>query len=72
MMEDFNSVFHVSAGMFLAASFIVLVFLIPARVVQMRHDYPSWILVFSLIPYAGPFLMLWAFALSTPKRKMEA
>ncbi len=49
----------------------ILVFLIPARVLQKRHGYAPWLLVFAAIPYAGPLAMLWVFALSNPSKGQE-
>ncbi len=41
-----------------------LLMLLPARVVQKRHGYPAWVLIFGLIPYLGSYILLWAFATS--------
>ena len=58
----------------IAASIVglILVILIPARVLQRRHGYTPWILVFGVVPYLGPLCLLWAFAVSTPKLGDEA
>ncbi len=49
----------------------VLAVLMPARVIQKRHRYPTWVLVFGLIPYLGPVALLWALAVSNPQPSME-
>ncbi|XHX61935.1 hypothetical protein ACFIO0_05535 [Pseudosulfitobacter sp. SM2401] len=46
-------------------------FLLPARVLQKRHDYPAWTLVFGLVPYLGPYILLWALATSEPRKVEE-
>ncbi|MHA6263990.1 hypothetical protein ACXYMO_12375 [Arenibacterium sp. CAU 1754] len=55
--------FH-STAMLFAALILIALFLLPARVIQKRHGYPAWVLVFGLIPYLGPNVLLWAFATS--------
>ena len=47
-------------------------FLLPARVIQKRHSYPAWLLIFGLIPYFGFFVLMWAFATTEPRKQPEA
>ncbi len=71
-MEAFGSVFHSAVPMLAGIVLLMLVVMLPARVLQKRHGYPAWILVFGLIPYLGPIALIWAFATSTPRSEMEA
>ncbi|WP_390914357.1 hypothetical protein [Pseudosulfitobacter sp. SM2401] len=58
------------AGVF-ALFVMAALFLLPARVLQKRHDYPAWTLVFGLVPYLGPYILLWALATSEPRKVEE-
>ncbi|MCR8826458.1 hypothetical protein [Pseudosulfitobacter koreensis] len=60
----------VSTSALLTMLVMLALFALPARVVQKRHGYPAWTLVFTLVPYFGPYILLWAFATSEP-RKIE-
>lgn len=61
--------FHSSASIFLILAMIALL-LLPARVIQKRHGYPAWVLIFGLVPYFGPYILLWAFATSEHRGEM--
>ncbi|MEM9795132.1 MAG: hypothetical protein AAF919_01495 [Pseudomonadota bacterium] len=62
----------VSSTIILGGALVFLaLYLLPARVLQKRHGYKAWILVFGLIPYVGPLALIWAFAVSTPSREVE-
>ena len=65
-LGPFSDIFLGSAGLF-AAIVLLALFLLPARVVAKRHGYPSWIIVFAIIPYLGPYIFLWALATSEAK-----
>lgn len=53
----------------------VFLILLPARILQKRHDYSVAVLLLAFIPlfgpawvvFLGPMLALWGFAFSTPK-----
>lgn len=53
----------------------VFMILLPARILQKRHDYSVAVLLLAFIPlfgpawvvFLGPMLALWGFAFSTPK-----
>ncbi len=61
-----------AALLYAFAVMFILVIMMPARVLQKRHGYPAWLLIFGLIPYLGPLALLWAFAVSSPKQTLEA
>lgn len=66
-----NELFATAGLSFGAAAMFVLVVMLPARVLQKRHGYASWLLVFGLIPFFGPLCLLWSLAMSRPKTSSE-
>lgn len=68
--QYFQADWYYSTSALFAMLILLALFALPARVIQKRHGYPVWTLVFCLVPYMAPYILLWAFATSEP-RKIE-
>ncbi|MCB4378996.1 hypothetical protein FZX02_00735 [Synechococcus sp. MU1644] len=68
----FDDPFHQVSAFLGVTVLFILVLLMPVRILQKRHGYPSYILLLAFIPYIGPLAVVWGFAVATPKtQEME-